>query len=146
MQGEKVAVEQCRGGLDSRALEIPRKLFGSARKIENGGSLTILATILVDTGSQMDQVIFEEFKGTGNMEIVLSREIANQRVFPALDVAKSSTRREEILLDTKDLEKVRILRRALSHLKPLEGARKLAELLEKYPTNAELLDRFLPKV
>ena len=77
------------GGLDARALEIPRKLFGAARKIENGGSLTILATILVDTGSQMDQVIFEEFKGTGNMEIVLSRQIADQRIFPALDIAKS---------------------------------------------------------
>ena len=143
--GRKSSGRTMSGGLDSRALEIPRKLFGSARKIENGGSLTILATILVDTGSQMDQVIFEEFKGTGNMEIVLSRDIANQRIFPALDVAKSSRRREEILLDAKDLEKVRILRRALSHLKPLEGARKLAELLEKYPTNAELLERFLPK-
>lgn len=134
------------GGLDARALEVPRKLFGSARKIENGGSLTILATILVDTGSQMDHVIFEEFKGTGNMEIVLSRKIADQRVFPALEIAKSSTRREELLIDSKDLEKVRVLRRALSHLKPLEGARKLTELLEKYPTNAELLDCFMPKV
>jgi transcription termination factor Rho len=134
------------GGLDARALEIPRKLFGAARKIENGGSLTILATILVDTGSQMDQVIFEEFKGTGNMEIVLSREIADQRIFPALDIAKSSTRREELLLNSKDLENVRMLRRALSHLKPLDGARNLVELLEKYPTNAELLERFSPKV
>ncbi|MEP7706360.1 transcription termination factor Rho [Paraglaciecola sp. 25GB23A] len=134
------------GGLDARALEIPRKLFGSARKIENGGSLTILATILIDTGSQMDQVIFEEFKGTGNMEIVLSREIANQRVFPALDVAKSSTRREELLLNSKDIEGVRVLRRALSPLKPLESARKLVELLEKYPTNAEVITSLLPKV
>lgn len=134
------------GGLDARALEVPRKLFGSARKIENGGSLTILATILVDTGSQMDQVIFEEFKGTGNMEIVLSRKIADQRVFPALEIAKSSTRREELLISSKDLEKVRVLRRALSHLKPLDGARKLTELLEKYPTNAELLDCFMPKI
>jgi transcription termination factor Rho len=121
-------------------MEIPRKLFGAARKIENGGSLTILATILVDTGSRMDQVIFEEFKGTGNMEIVLSREIANQRIFPAMDIAKSSTRREELLLDSKDIEKVRVLRRALTSLKPAEGARKLVELLEKYPTNAELLN------
>jgi Transcription termination factor len=129
------------GGLDARALEIPRKLFGAARKIENGGSLTILATILVDTGSRMDQVIFEEFKGTGNMEIVLSREAANQRVFPALDIAKSSTRREELLINSKELENVRVLRRALTSLKPVEGARKLVELLEKYPTNAELLDR-----
>ena len=93
------------GGVDAGAMEIPRKLFGAARKIENGGSLTILATILVDTGSRMDQVIFEEFKGTGNMEIVLSREAANQRVFPALDIAKSITRREELLLNPKDMEK-----------------------------------------
>jgi len=129
------------GGLDARALEIPRKLFGAARKIENGGSLTILATILVDTGSRMDQVIYEEFKGTGNMEIVLSREAADQRIFPALDIAKSSTRREELLLNSKDIEKVRSLRRALTSLKPIDGARELLELLEKYQTNAELLDR-----
>ncbi|EPJ55832.1 MAG: putative transcription termination factor Rho [Osedax symbiont Rs2] len=129
------------GGLDARALEIPRKLFGAARKIENGGSLTILATILVDTGSRMDEVIFEEFKGTGNMEIVLSREIANQRVFPALDIAKSSPRREELLINSKDIEQVRALRRELSDLKPLESARKLVELLKQYPTNAELLNR-----
>jgi transcription termination factor Rho len=128
------------GGVDARALEIPRKMFGAARKIENGGSLTILATMLVDTGSRMDQVIFEEFKGTGNMEIVLSREVANQRIFPALDIAKSSTRREELLLSSKDIENVRTLRRALTNLKPVEGARKLVELLEKYPTNAELLN------
>ena len=129
------------GGLDARAMEIPRKLFGAARNIENGGSLTILATVLVDTGSRMDQVIFEEFKGTGNMEIVLSREIANQRIFPALDIAKSSTRREELLLDSKDIEKVRFLRRALTNFKPVECAGKLVELLKKYPTNAELLHR-----
>lgn len=132
------------GGVDARALEIPRKLFGAARKIENGGSLTILATILVDTGSRMDQVIFEEFKGTGNMEIVLSRDIANHRVFPALDIAKSSTRREELLLNSKEIQNVRVLRRSLTNLKPLEGARKLVELLEKYPTNAELLKDFSP--
>ena len=133
------------GGVDARAMEIPRKLFGAARKIENGGSLTILATILVDTGSKMDQVIFEEFKGTGNMEIVLSREVANQRIFPALDIAKSSTRREELLLNSKELENIRVLRRALTHLKPVEGTRKLVELLERYPTNAELLSQFLLK-
>jgi transcription termination factor Rho len=132
------------GGLDARALEIPRKLFGSARKIENGGSLTILATILVDTGSQMDQVIFEEFKGTGNMEIVLSRKVAEHRVFPAIDIVKSSTRREELILDKKDIESIRMLRRALTHLPALEGAKKLHELLDKYPTNAALLSQFLP--
>jgi transcription termination factor Rho len=130
------------GGLDTRALEIPRKLFGAARNIENGGSLTILATILVDTGSRMDQVIFEEFKGTGNMEIVLSREIANQRIFPALDIANSGTRREELLIDSKDLEKVRTLRRSLANLKPIEASKKLVELLEKFPNNTELLNAF----
>ncbi|MFT6288887.1 MAG: transcription termination factor Rho [Halieaceae bacterium] len=138
--GRKGSGRTMSGGLDAGAMEIPRKLFGAARKIENGGSLTILATILVDTGSRMDQVIFEEFKGTGNMEIVLSRDVAEQRIFPALDVAKSSTRREELLLNSKDIEKVRVLRRALTHLKPVDGARKLVELLEQYPTNAELLN------
>ncbi|NRA62756.1 MAG: transcription termination factor Rho, partial [Psychrobium sp.] len=118
----------------------PRKLFGAARKIENGGSITILATILVDTGSRMDQVIFEEFKGTGNMEIVLSRDAANQRVFPALDIDKSSTRREELLLTSKELQNITVLRSALTSLKPVEGAQKLVELLEQYPTNAELLN------
>lgn len=132
------------GGLDARAMEIPRKLFGAARKIENGGSLTILATVLVDTSSRMDQMIFEEFKGTGNMEIVLSREVASQRIFPAIDIAKSGTRREELLIDARDIEKVRTLRRALTQLKPVEGAQTLFELLEKYPTNAELLAAFAP--
>lgn len=133
------------GGLDARAMEIPRKLFGAARNIEHGGSLTIIATILIDTGSQMDQVIFEEFKGTGNMELVLSRKIADQRIFPALDIAKSGTRREELLLHSKDIENVRVLRRALSSLKPAQAAMKLVELLKKFPTNAELLSHFTPK-
>lgn len=138
--GRKSSGRTMSGGIDARAMEIPRKLFGAARKIENGGSLTILATILVDTGSQMDQVIFEEFKGTGNMEIVLSREVANLRIFPALDIAKSSTRREELLLNSKDLESVIVLRRSLADLKPIAAARKLVELLEKCPRNAELLN------
>jgi transcription termination factor Rho len=129
------------GGLDAGAMEIPRKLFGAARKIENGGSLTILATILVDTGSKMDQVIFEEFKGTGNMEIVLSRDIAEQRIFPAMDIAKSSTRREELILNPKDIENIRALRRALASLTPVQSAKRLHELLSKYPTNAELINR-----
>lgn len=130
------------GGVDARALEIPRKLFGAARKIENDGSLTILATVLLDTGSRMDQVIFEEFKGTGNMELVLSRDAASHRIFPALDIAKSSTRREELLLDPKDLKNIRALRRSLTGLKPVEAARRLVELMEKYPSNAELLNAF----
>jgi len=129
------------GGIDARAMEIPRKLFGTARNIENGGSITILATVLVDTGSRMDQIIFEEFKGTGNMELVLSRKAANLRVFPALDIAKSSTRREELLLNSKDIEKIRVLRRNLTGLKAEDGARALVDLLDKYVTNAELLNR-----
>jgi transcription termination factor Rho len=139
--GMKSSGRTMSGGIDAKTMEMPRKLFGAARNIENGGSLTILATILVDTGSRMDQVIFEEFKGTGNMEIVLSREIAEQRVFPAMDIAKSSTRREELLLDPKDIDKIGLLRRGLSSLKPVEAAKKLVELLEQYPTNTELLNR-----
>jgi transcription termination factor Rho len=127
------------GGLDANAMEIPRKMFGAARNIENGGSLTILATILVDTGSQMDQVIFEEFKGTGNMEIVLSRDVASLRIFPALDIAKSSTRREELLIKASDIGNVRMLRRSLSNLKPEESASKLVDLLQMHPTNVDLL-------
>ena len=125
------------GGVDARALEIPRRIFGSARKIENGGSLTILATILVDTGSQMEQVIFEEFKGTGNMEMYLSREISNQRIFPAVDISKSGTRKEELLFGSEELEQVRKIRRVLSTLGTVEAARGLVKQLQKYPTNQE---------
>jgi len=127
------------GGLDSRALEIPRRIFGAARKIENGGSLTILATILVDTGSRMDQIIFEEFKGTGNMEVYLSREISNQRIFPAIDMEKTRTRKEERLLEPKELEQVVQIRRALQGLGPVGAAKALIEQLQKYPTNQEFL-------
>lgn len=142
--GQKSSGRTMSGGLDTRALEIPRKLFGAARNIENGGSLTILATILVDTGSRMDQVIFEEFKGTGNMEVVLSRDVASHRIFPALDIAKSGTRREELLIDAKDIEKVRALRRSLTDLKPVDGTKQLVDLLNEFPTNAELLKAFSP--
>ncbi|HOW58464.1 MAG TPA: transcription termination factor Rho [Candidatus Omnitrophota bacterium] len=127
------------GGVDARSLEIPRRIFGSARKIEHGGSLTILATILVDTGSRMDQVIFEEFKGTGNMEIFLSREISNQRIYPAIDIPKSATRKEELLLDATELEPARRMRRALSSLPPVEAIRALLTQLQKYPTNKAFL-------
>ena len=127
------------GGIDARALEVPRRIFGSARKIENGGSLTILATILVDTGSRMDQVIFEEFKGTGNMEIVLSREISNQRIFPAVDIAKSGTRKEELLLTPDELEQIGKIRRVLSTFSRIEAAQALVKQLQKYPTNQALL-------
>jgi len=126
------------GGVDARALEVPRRIFGSARKIENGGSLTILATILVETGSRMDEIIFEEFKGTGNMEIVLSREIANRRIYPAVHISKSGTRKEELLLETEELEQVRKIRRVLATFDPVEAATALIKQLEKYPTNREL--------
>jgi transcription termination factor Rho len=127
------------GGVDARALEVPRRIFGAARKIENGGSLTILATILVETGSRMDEVIFEEFKGTGNMEIVLAREISNARIFPAVDLSRSGTRKEELLLGADELEKVRKIRGALAGLGKPEAARALIEQLRKYPTNREML-------
>jgi len=130
------------GGVDARALEVPRRIFGAARKIENGGSLTILATILIDTGSRMDQVIFEEFKGTGNMEIVLSREIANHRIFPAIDISKSATRKQELLLDLKESEQVDKLRRSLVGMSPIEAAQNLVKRLQSFPTNKELLSTF----
>ena len=125
------------GGVDARSLEEPRRIFGSARKIENGGSLSILGTLLIETGSRMDQVIFEEFKGTGNMEIVLSREIANHRIFPAIDVAKSGTRKEELLLEPRELDRVRKIRRHLAGLGTVEAAKTLVEQLQKYPSNKE---------
>ncbi len=127
------------GGVDARALEVPRRIFGSARKIENGGSLTILATILVDTGSRMDQVIFEEFKGTGNMEIVLSRDISNRRIFPAIDISKSGTRKEELLFAKDEAAQIKRLRCALAGLGPVEAAQMLIEKLRAYPTNSDLL-------
>jgi transcription termination factor Rho len=127
------------GGVDSRALEVPRRIFGAARKIENGGSIAILGTILVDTGSRMDQVIFEEFKGTGNMEIYLSREISNQRIFPAIDIARSGTRKRELLVSPEELIATDKLRRSLLERGNVEGAKDLVELLQKYPTNKDLL-------
>ncbi len=127
------------GGLDSKALEIPKRLFGAARKIENGGSLTILATCLVDTGSKMDQVIFEEFKGTGNMEISLDRRLADQRIFPAINIAESGTRKEEKLMDEKTLLACRSIRRHLVSMAPHQAIRTLTEVMGKVKTNADLL-------
>jgi transcription termination factor Rho len=127
------------GGLDSRALEIPRRFFGMARNIEEGGSLTILATILVETGSRMDDIIFQEFKGTGNMELVLSRAAAEQRIFPAINIRASGTRKEELLLSPQDLEKVYKLRRALAGVEEVQAASILVEFLQKHKTNAEAL-------
>lgn len=127
------------GGVDARALEIPRRIFGSARNIENGGSLTILATILVDTGSRMDQMIFEEFKGTGNMEVYLSREIAGNRIYPAIDIAQSGTRKELQLIGLEEHNQVSLLRRALLELGKVEAAKVLVSQLQKYPSNGALL-------
>lgn len=128
------------GGIDARALEMPRRIFGAARKIENGGSLTILATILVQTGSRMDDIIFEEFKGTGNMEIYLSREISSRRIYPAIDIAKSATRKEELLLDPEEVEGVRNLRRLLIDIGgPVESAQALVSALAKHANNRDFL-------
>jgi transcription termination factor Rho len=126
------------GGLDNRALEIPKRLFGAARKIENGGSLTILATCLIDTGSRMDQVIFEEFKGTGNMELTLDRNLANQRIWPALSITESGTRKEEKLLDERSMAAARTIRRHLMNMPPSQAMKNLVEALSKHPTNQSL--------
>ena len=127
------------GGLDSRAMEIPRRFFGAARKLEEGGSITILATILVDTNSRMDEVIFQEFKGTGNMELVLSRPAADMRVFPAIHVKNSGTRREELLLPPKTLEAVWQLRRKLAGMSDVEATKLVVEMMRRFPTNEKLL-------
>ena len=130
------------GGVDSRALERPKRLFGSARKAEEGGSLTIIATALIDTGSRMDEVIFEEFKGTGNMEVVLSRQLAERRIFPAIDIGASGTRKEEKLFSAKEIEKIRRLRGALASLKPVEAMERLLKKLTEFDTNDEFLQSF----
>ncbi|TMQ71921.1 MAG: transcription termination factor Rho [Candidatus Eisenbacteria bacterium] len=128
------------GGLDSTAMQSPRQIFGAARKIEDGGSLTIIGTALVDTGSRMDQVIFEEFKGTGNSEIFLSRELAEKRIYPAIDIAKSGTRKEEKLYPPDVVQRMHLLRRGLAGLHPIEAMTKLLELLTKLKTNKEIFD------
>jgi transcription termination factor Rho len=129
------------GGIDTRALEFPRRFFGAARKVDGGGSLTVLATVIVGSGSQMDEVIFQEFKGTGNMELVLERRIAERRVFPAIDVNASGTRKEEKLFDAWELPRVQALRRALSTLKPVEAAEHLLRAVRESASNRELLER-----
>ncbi len=125
------------GGLDSNAMQAPRQIFGSARKIENGGSLTIIGTALIDTGSRMDQIIFEEFKGTGNSEIYLSRELAERRIFPAIDIAKSGTRKEEKLIPAEQLGTFQTLRRVLLGMPLQESMSKLIDRLQKTPTNEQ---------
>jgi transcription termination factor Rho len=128
------------GGIDSNALQKPKRFFGSARNIEDGGSLTIIATALVDTGSRMDDVIFEEFKGTGNMEINLDRKLMEKRIFPTMDVNKSSTRKEELLLPPEDLNRIFVLRRVLSSLSPTEAMELLLERLSRSKSNSDFLD------
>ena len=127
------------GGLDPAALYMPKKFFGAARNMREGGSLTILATALVETGSKMDDVVFEEFKGTGNMELVLDRKLSEKRVFPAIDIAKSSTRREDLLLNSEEQEAVDIMRKALNGLKTDEAAERILDLFVKTKNNQELV-------
>ena len=128
------------GGIDAAALSRPKKFFGTARKVEEGGSLTILATALVDTGSRMDEVIYEEFKGTGNMEIVLDRNLSDRRVFPALDVTRSGTRKEEYLIEKEDLRRIWILRKALDQMNSVEAMELLLDKLRRTGSNKEFLD------
>jgi len=128
------------GGVDSNALQRPKRFFGAARNVEEGGSLTIIATALIDTGSRMDDVIFEEFKGTGNMETHLDRKLVDKRVFPAIDLNKSGTRKEELLMDKAELNRVWVLRKVLNPLSTVEAMELLTEKLEKTKTNGEFLN------
>jgi len=127
------------GGLDSNALQKPKRFFGAARNIEEGGSLTIMATALVDTGSRMDDIIFEEFKGTGNMEIHLDRKLTDKRVFPSIEVQKSGTRKEELLIPKEDLNRIWVLRKVLNPLSPVEAMELLIDKMSKTKTNADFL-------
>jgi transcription termination factor Rho len=128
------------GGVDPSALYKPKHFFGAARNIEDGGSLTIISTALVETGSKMDEVIFEEFKGTGNMELVLSRQLANKRIFPAINLNLSGTRKEELLLKEEQLRKMWVLRRMLDSANEEEGLRLIVDKLKSTKTNEEFLD------
>jgi transcription termination factor Rho len=127
------------GGLDANALQQPKRFFGSARKVEEGGSLTILATALVDTGSKMDDVIFEEFKGTGNLEIHLDRRLVDKRIWPAIDIKQSGTRREEILMDPDEYRRVTVMRRVLADMDSPNAMELLVGRIAKTKTNAEFL-------
>ncbi|MGH2511024.1 MAG: transcription termination factor Rho, partial [Ktedonobacteraceae bacterium] len=127
------------GGIDAHALEVGRRLFGSARALEEGGSLTVVASCLVETGSRLDEVVYEEFKGTGNLEIRLSRELADRRIFPAIDLMESSTRQEERLLSPDELRAMAILRRKIADLPRREGIEQVLRVLEKTKSNAQLV-------
>lgn len=128
------------GGVDSNALHRPKRFFGAARNIEDGGSLTIIATALIDTGSRMDEVIFEEFKGTGNMEIYLDRKLSDRRIFPAIDINRSGTRKEELLLEKNDLNRIWVLRKVLQPLSPIDAMEFLLEKMSETKSNAEFLN------
>lgn len=127
------------GGLDPAALHMPKRFFGAARNMREGGSLTVLATALVDTGSRMDDVVFEEFKGTGNMELVLDRRLSEKRIFPAIDILKSGTRREDLLLSPEELETVSILRKSINGMKEEEAVEKILDLFTKTKNNNEFV-------
>ncbi len=127
------------GGIDANALHKPKRFLGAARNIEEGGSLTIIATALIDTGSRMDEVIFEEFKGTGNMELVLDRRLSDRRIYPAIDLNKSGTRKEDLLYHPEELEKIYLMRQGLSDLSPLDAMNLLRNQLKKTNSNVEFL-------
>jgi transcription termination factor Rho len=129
------------GGVDIRALDVPKRLFGTARAFEEGGTLTVLGTALIETGSRMDDVIFQEFKGTGNMELVLNRQLADRRIFPAIDLPQSGTRKEERILEPEVYKQVSLLRRSLAPLKPVEAMEALVRQMGTYPSNAAFLSR-----
>ncbi|MBY0588674.1 transcription termination factor Rho [bacterium] len=134
------------GGLDVRALDQPKRLFGQARAFDEGGSLTILGTALIETGSKMDDIIFQEFKGTGNMELVLDQKLSDRRTYPAIDLSQSGTRKEERLLEAEDLKRITLLRRSMTRLSYVDGMEQLLRQMEKYENNAEFLnqlDRFM---
>lgn len=128
------------GGLDPAALHMPKRFFGAARNLRNGGSLTILATALVETGSKMDDVVYEEFKGTGNMEMVLDRKLSEKRIFPAIDLQKSGTRREDLLLDAEELEAINVMRKALNGMKPDEAADRILDMFSRTRSNVEFVN------
>jgi transcription termination factor Rho len=128
------------GGVDANALQRPKRFFGAARNVEEGGSLTIIATALIETGSRMDEVIFEEFKGTGNMEVLLERKLADRRIYPAINVTRSGTRREELLTSEDDLQKLWILRKLISQMEPVEAMEFMMDRLKSTKTNAEFFD------
>ena len=129
-----------RAGVDANALQRPKRFFGAARNIEDGGSLTIIATALIDTGSRMDEVIFEEFKGTGNSEIVLDRKVSDKRVFPAMDVTKSGTRKEELLVEPDILRKMYVLRRILTPMGTIDAMEFLMDKIRQTKTNSDFFD------